>query len=90
MMMPVASLAIRFFCGRKRLPYKILALVDPSANFVAGHNMMWPLEFCLPISTTMFAYDFNLPVYQNFEKKLSLSDLDYIRFMQALQIFCVA
>ena len=89
-MLPVASMAIRMFNRTKRLPYKILALVDPSASYIDGHYMMWPLEFCLPISSTKFAYDLNLPVYQKFEKKLSLSDVDYIKFMQALLVFCLA
>ena len=90
MMLPMASVAIRMFNSRRRLPYKILALVDPSADYVEGHFMMWPLEFCLPLSTTKFAYEFKLPVYQKFERKLSLEDEDYIKLMQALHVFCLA
>ena len=60
MILPLASVAIRMFNAKRRLPYNILALVSPSARYVEGHNLLWPMEYCLPMSNIKFAYKYNL------------------------------
>jgi hypothetical protein len=89
--MPIASVVVRMFNAQKKLPYKILAMVSPSARYMEGHNQLWPMDFCLPISNFKFAYQYNQPTWENFAKPLQIERDDiFIHFMQALLVFCVA
>ena len=91
MILPLASVAIRMFNAKRRLPYNILALVSPSAKYVEGHNLLWPMEYCLPMSNIKFAYKYNLPTWENFKKPLNIPQDDvFVQFMQALHLFCLA